>query len=441
MFAFTDKKRFILYSICLFLFIDSVGAGLIFPILPALFTDEQYGLLVQDCYFSKGTLYGLSFAIFPMASMLGMPILGYMADKYGKPLVIVYGIFGFIITDILCILSIVAGSIWLFLFGRLLMGFLSGTYAAGMAMISDISDNDSDRISNFKLCTFASVVGVLLGPGFAFFIDGTSCINPFIMPFIVVMILSICSFTVLWVSFRKMGYSFSLPKYVTTACCQDNIKKVRRKHFSVFMVSSILFSVLTNSNRRFLFISFLSIQFGFSLYNQSLSLFLVTTFMYTPKNLSVLLIMISLVSILSMYVLQPIIKKFYEYQSQIKISLIIVIILFIIYSYYILTSADGNVEFYKKISLFTVLILEFSMPFITLGFTNLFANSVNKLEQGRIMGSYGQISSIATIISGIIVGKLIFTSYFLIILSSTIALILGYMALKKYLISDPVSIT
>ena len=51
--SIVSNKKGILYSICLLLFMDAVGGGLIFPIWPALFMNQEYGLLqMNNLYFS-----------------------------------------------------------------------------------------------------------------------------------------------------------------------------------------------------------------------------------------------------------------------------------------------------------------------------------------------------------------------------------------------------
>lgn len=59
-----NKK--ILFSLCLLIFVDAIGAGLIFPIMPELFLNSEYGFKVNS-FLSSNILYGLSFGLFPLA--------------------------------------------------------------------------------------------------------------------------------------------------------------------------------------------------------------------------------------------------------------------------------------------------------------------------------------------------------------------------------------
>ena len=205
-----------------------------------------------------------------------------------------------------------------------------------------------------------------------------------------------------------------------------------KKIFSFFIISSSLLYIFTNVKTRNLFISFFFLQFGLSLYGQSLSLFLVTTFSYTTQNMGVLFVLISIVTIISMYIFQPFVTRYYKYYSQVKISLILIFLLLVLYASYV-NITHNNMEEYRIVSLVTLLILYVFAPFVMLGFTNLFANSVNRLDQGKIMGGSGQVSSIAVITSGLLMGKLLVISYFLLLIMTVVSLMLSYIILQSYL--------
>jgi len=307
-------------------------------------------------------------------------------------------------------------------------------------MISEISNNDEDRISNFKLATLVSIVGVLLGPSFSIFIDNQSQTNPFIMPFLIATMLGILNFVVLWFNFKRIGtgiFHFRW-KVQNVGLKIQNIRHTTNYHqklFSLAKIISSLFYVFTNTNTRLLSISFFFLQFGLGLYGQSLSLFLLTTFLYTPQNIGTLLVVTSGVTMISMYILQPLVTRYYKYQFQIKINLIFVSLLLILYAGYHNIS-NNNLKESESMSLLTLLMIHLFIPFIELGFTNLFANSVDKSEQGKIMGGSGQISSLAAIISGLLIGRLLVESYSVLLVLSAISLMLSYIVLSRYLIHN-----
>lgn len=85
-----DRSKNVLYSISLVLLIDSIGYGVIFPILPQLFLDKNVGL-VLPLYFSLPTLYSLTLTAYPFAQFFGMAFFGTMSDRYGRKLLLLSG--------------------------------------------------------------------------------------------------------------------------------------------------------------------------------------------------------------------------------------------------------------------------------------------------------------------------------------------------------------
>lgn len=438
------NKKYILYSICLLLFIDAVGGGMVLPILPELFKSEKYGLIISTQYFSMEILYGFSLVLFPLSSIFGMPLMGQMADKYGKCRIILYGLMGTICVDLLCVFGILIHSFWIFLLSRFLMGFLAGTYSAAIALISDISDSDEERISNFKLPTFASLVGLLLGPSFSILVSNKSAINPLIVPFFIVFCIGVLNLFIFWLSFTSIKTSvyalntFSSTKITTDTNTNIKLQSVYKTYNYWFLTSAIatiissLFYTFSKNKIRPLFMSYLCFQFALGLYEQSLSLFFVNMFSYTSRAIGLLMVVAAGTTIVSMYALQPFVVLYCGYMMQMKIGLIAGAILFIVYATYGEFAAIYSLQKYEYISFTVLFMIHLFIPFITMGFTNLFASSVGSDEQGKVMGGAGQISSIAIIISGLFMGKLLIFNYATLLVISSIFFTLSCMLLIKF---------
>ena len=428
------KKKYTLYSICLMLFIDAIGGGLIFPILPELFIDNQSGLILSSTYLSREVLYSLSFALLPLSSMFGMPILGTMSDKYGRIQVILWGLIGLIINDLLSIISILVHNVWLFLLSILFSGFLSGTYAVGNALITDLSNNDEEIISNFKLPTLASMLGFILGPGLAIFVNKINMSNPLIIPFIIACTLSVINFFLLWNNFRNINKNVKIrsTSYISNLdSISSNEKNILVNKLSLIRsIFSLMTYVFNNQHTKMLALAYLLFQFGFGLFLQSLSLNLAHNYHYAPSQIGKFFVVMAIAMTASMYLLQKLITKFINYKIQIKIGLITISTLFILYL--ILYKVNIFQLNYIYITWIVTAVFYILLPFITLGFTNLFAKSVVKEERGKIMGGCGQICSTAFFISALLVGKLTIISYSFILLISGISFMLSYIVLKKF---------
>ena len=100
------------------LFINSIGLGVILPIMPDLFINSKSGLILYNTYFLRETLYSLCLAIFPLSSIFGMPILGAMSDIHGRSKIILYALGALVFTYLLSAVAVLIHSVWLFLFTR-----------------------------------------------------------------------------------------------------------------------------------------------------------------------------------------------------------------------------------------------------------------------------------------------------------------------------------
>jgi DHA1 family multidrug resistance protein-like MFS transporter len=109
-------------------------------------------------------VYGLSYTIFA-------PISGRLADKYGKHKIILIGLFGFTISNIL---FIVARDFQLLLIARFIEGAFSvAVFPAAIALVSDIS-NKSNRAKYIGYLVAGNSLGFIIGPvlgGFLYKID------------------------------------------------------------------------------------------------------------------------------------------------------------------------------------------------------------------------------------------------------------------------------
>ena len=81
----TDKK--ILFKVFFTSFLDFLGFGVLIPILPFLFSDNE--LSVFNGQYSKEQftlLYGLVIGGYSLGAFLGTPLLGTASDRFGRRL-------------------------------------------------------------------------------------------------------------------------------------------------------------------------------------------------------------------------------------------------------------------------------------------------------------------------------------------------------------------
>jgi DHA1 family tetracycline resistance protein-like MFS transporter len=135
--------------------IDSIGFGLITPVLPSLLKD------LLGATSAEAAPWGgyLAFTYAAMNFLCG-PILGNLSDRFGRrPVLLIslatlgldYLLMGF------------AHSIWLLVIGRVLSGISGATVATAKAYIADVTD-PAQRAQAFGLIGAAFGIGFIFGP-------------------------------------------------------------------------------------------------------------------------------------------------------------------------------------------------------------------------------------------------------------------------------------
>lgn len=135
--------------------IDTIGLGIIIPVIPALImelTGEGLG---------KAAIYGgwLMFVYAGMQFLLA-PIIGGLSDRFGRRPVLLLSLAGFGIDYI--ITGFAPNIYWLF-GARILAGIFGASHTTATAYIADISEPEK-RAQNFGLIGAAFGMGFILGP-------------------------------------------------------------------------------------------------------------------------------------------------------------------------------------------------------------------------------------------------------------------------------------
>ncbi|MBM3506606.1 MAG: TCR/Tet family MFS transporter [Alphaproteobacteria bacterium] len=157
------------------LLIDMIGFGMVFPIIPVLFTDPSSPSFVLDGY-SKGMQFlmaGAVTALWGVTQFLAAPILGQLSDLYGRKRLLLTGVGVLGASHILFGIGVELGSLGLLLFARAIAGIAAGNTAIAQATIADVTA-PKDRAKSFGLIGAAFGIGFILGPLLAGWIAGVS---------------------------------------------------------------------------------------------------------------------------------------------------------------------------------------------------------------------------------------------------------------------------
>jgi len=137
------------------LLLDTIGFGLIIPVLPRLLVS------ITETTVSRAAIYG-GYLAFLYAAMqfLCAPILGGLSDRFGRRPVLLYSIGSLGIDYIIMGLAPTLG--WL-LVGRSISGMAGASFTPAYAYVADISPPER-RAQNFGVISAMFGLGLIIGP-------------------------------------------------------------------------------------------------------------------------------------------------------------------------------------------------------------------------------------------------------------------------------------
>lgn len=148
-------SRLPVYLVITIVAINSLGIGLIFPVMPELL--QQVGNVDIAKAAAIGGLLSLCFAA--MQVLFG-PLLGTLSDQYGRRKVLIASL---AVNAIDYAILAVASTLWLFFVARIVSGVASATFAVANSTLADISA-PKERAKYFGLTSAAFGLGFVLGP-------------------------------------------------------------------------------------------------------------------------------------------------------------------------------------------------------------------------------------------------------------------------------------
>ena len=153
-----DQKspgRMAFFLIMATVFLDTMGFGLIIPVMPKLLTELTGEGLDQAALVGANLM-----VIYAVMQFIFAPVMGNLSDRFGRRRVIVACLLVFSLDYI--VMGFAPTLIWLFI-GRIIAGITGSTNSVANAYIADIS-SDENRAGNFGLLGMAWGLGFIMGP-------------------------------------------------------------------------------------------------------------------------------------------------------------------------------------------------------------------------------------------------------------------------------------
>lgn len=181
----THSKNALIF-VLITVMINSIGFGIIIPVLPDLLVE------LTDLPLNKAAVHGgwLTF-VFAVMQFICMPIVGALSDRFGRRPIMLLSLFGLALDYFLMGF---APTIALLYLGRIIAGGLGATFSTANAYIADITPPET-RAQNFGLVGASFGIGFMLGPAIGGVLGDTDGILGAIasprLPFIAAGILSL----------------------------------------------------------------------------------------------------------------------------------------------------------------------------------------------------------------------------------------------------------
>jgi len=150
-----DRSKHAIYFILITILIDTIGFGMIAPVMPELISQ------LTGEGFAEAARYGGSLMLlFAAVQFFAAPILGNLGDRFGRRPVLLISLAALGFDYIL--IALAPTLIWLFV-GRFISAIASATFATANAWVADVSA-PADRARHFGFLSAAWGLGFMLGP-------------------------------------------------------------------------------------------------------------------------------------------------------------------------------------------------------------------------------------------------------------------------------------
>ena len=339
--------------------LDSMGIGIIMPVLPDLIRE------VGNVDLSQAALWGgMLTVVFAINQFLFSPTLGGLSDAIGRRPVLLVALF---VMAVDYLIMGFAQSMWLLFVGRFIGGITAATQSTAAAYMADISSHE-DKAKNFGLLGAAFGVGFVLGPMLGGLLAEFGSRAPF--------------FAAAAIAFANMlfGY-FVVPESVT----KDNIRTFewrRANPFGAFAQMKKLPAIMP------MLIVFLLLSIAFFVYPSVWAFFGRAQFNWDARMVGLSLAAYGFgIVIIQGVLIRPILKRFGERVTAL-FGMCIHLLTFLAYP---LMTETWHVFAYLPISVFSAV----AVPALQ----GLMSNNVPKNTQGELQGVMSSLTAIATIVS------------------------------------------
>lgn len=359
------------------LLLDMIGVGMIFPVLPAIFTDSTspyfmlQGYSVEMQFFMAGVLT----ALFSVVQFIVAPLLGELSDVYGRKRLLTIGIAVFALSQLVFGFAIAVMSLPLLFISRAISGLGAANFSIAQAAIADVTP-PQDRAKNFGLVGAAFGIGFILGPLLGGVISDLSASAT--APFWVAGALGIINLVFV---------TWFLPE-------TRKVSAEERHRFDVWRGLHNVRSAITDVDARPVYLTNFLSQAGFAFFTTFIGILLVVKFDFTPGMVGAFFAVVGIwVAITQAVILRLVLDRFKD-KTILRWGLVM------------LAFSSASYAFLPNVvALYAV------MPLVAIGqglaiatITALVSKGVSESKQGVALGINGSILALANGVGPVLAG-------------------------------------
>ncbi len=410
--ASQKHKSFFVAAAPLFLvlFIDSMGLGLVFPILNALVIDPHAHFISSNLSSNaRNLLFGFTISIYMFCWFFGAAFLGDLSDQIGRKKSLMICLVGACGGYLASALAVVINSYLLLLIGRIIAGFTAGSQSIAQAAIVDISEPEH-KARNLGLILFFSSLGFIVGPMIGGILS-TSAILPwfnYAVPFYFAALISL-------VNAALLGWIF-----------KETFLRTKKLHLKLHYALQIFADAFKNEKIKDLSIIMLVLIFGWSGIYSFISMYLLEVYQFSSLQTGFYMGLMGVGFGIGTLLVDPLTKR-----SSLKQCMIVYT--FIAAAGTTLTILAPSVTYIWVYDVFIGIAMAIAYSTIL----TLFSNQVDSRSQGWVMGITGAVMAFAFGLNGLLTGILANFSPATPLIVAIISLILSAI-LMKYLFNDKI---
>ena len=350
--------------------LDSMGIGIIVPVMPDLIQE------VGNFDLSQAALWGGTLTVvFAINQFLFSPVLGGLSDAYGRRPVLLVALFVMALDYLVMAL---AQSLWLLFIGRVVGGITAATQSTASAYMADIS-NKEDKAKNFGLLGAAFGVGFILGPMLGGLLSEYGSRAPF--------------YAAAAIAFLNMLFGYFVLPETVTAVNRRKFEWRRANPFGAFKQMKKLPGLMP------MLLVFLLLSIAFFVYPAIWAFFGRAQFNWDARMVGLSLAAYGLgIVIIQGALIRPILARFGEKNTAL-FGMTIHLMTFLVYPF---MTETWHVFAYMPISVFSAV----AVPALQ----GLMSNTAPDNAQGELQGAMSSLTAVATIVSPFLMTRVF--SYF-----------------------------